>query len=97
MKSLQVAEDIIPVADFKVQASKYLKRLRDTHRPIVITQNGRPAAVIILPEEFDEYRMRQQFVSAVREGLADAEAGRLVDDDALGSELDAEFGPLSEK
>jgi predicted transcriptional regulator len=33
-------------------------------------------------------------MAAVREGLADDEAGRLVDDEELDSFLDENFGPL---
>ena len=50
--------------------------------------------VIITPEDFDRIQERDRFLAAVREGLADSEAGRLIDDEDLGTELDAEFGPL---
>ncbi len=53
MKTLMISEDIVPIGEFKVQAAKVLRQLRDSGRPIVITQNGRPAAVLITPEEFD--------------------------------------------
>ena len=47
---------------------------------------------MITPEEFDRLYERERFVEAVGKGLADAEAGRVVDDEALSGELDAEFG-----
>jgi predicted transcriptional regulator len=37
---------------------------------------------------------RERFVEAVEEGLADAEAGRVISDEELGRLLDEEFGPL---
>ncbi len=72
--------------------ARVLRRLRTEQRPIVITLNGKPAAVLITPEEFDRLYERERFVEAVGKGLADAEAGRVVDDEALSGELDAEFG-----
>jgi PHD/YefM family antitoxin component YafN of YafNO toxin-antitoxin module len=63
-------------------------------KPVVITQNGKPAAVLITPEEFDNMQERYRFVAAVQEGLADVEAGRLLDSDEVRRQLDAEFGPL---
>ncbi|MFL6292509.1 MAG: hypothetical protein ACJ759_16570, partial [Thermoanaerobaculia bacterium] len=36
----------------------------------------------------------ERFLSAIREGLADAEAGRVIDDEELGAFLDEQFGPL---
>jgi prevent-host-death family protein len=94
MKPVQVSEDIVPLSEFKTQASKVMRKLKSSQRPIIITQNGKPAAVLITPDEFDRHRERDRFVSAVREGIADAEAGRVVSDAELLKELEAEFGPL---
>lgn len=95
MKPLQIADDIVPLAEFKAHASRLFRQLRDEQRPMVITQNGKPAAVLITPEEFDRIGERSRFVEAVREGLADSDASRLIDDEQLGADLDAEFGHLT--
>ncbi len=92
MKSIQVSQDILPVGELKTHTSRVLRRLRTEQRPIVITLNGKPAAVLITPEEFDRLYERERFVEAVGKGLADAEAGRVVDDEVLSAELDEEFG-----
>ncbi len=92
MKSVQVSKDILPVGELKTHTSQVLRRLRTEQRPIIITLNGKPAAVLITPEEFDRLYERERFVEAVGRGLADAEAGRVVDDEVLSAELDAEFG-----
>ncbi len=92
MKFVQVSQDILTIGELKTHTSRVLRRLRDAQRPIVITLNGKPAAVLITPEEFDRLYERERFVEAVGKGLADAEAGRVVDDEVLSAELDAEFG-----
>jgi prevent-host-death family protein len=92
MKPLHVSEDILPIADFKARASEVVGQLREHRRPVVITQSGKPAAVLLSPEEFDRLIYRARFLEAVGEGLADAEAGRVVTDKALGKLLDDEFG-----
>ncbi len=92
MKFVRVSQDILPIGELKSHTSRVLRRLRAEQRPIVITLNGKPAAVLITPEEFDRLYERERFVEAVGKGLADAEAGRVVDDEALSGELDAEFG-----
>lgn len=38
---------------------------------------------------------RARFIGAIERGLADVAAGRVIDDDELGRELDAELGPLT--
>jgi len=92
MKPIQVAEDILPIATFKARASEVVRSLRSRGRPMIITQNGRPAAVLLSPEEFDRLTYRERFRAAVREGLADAEAGRVVSDRELDQTVEREFG-----
>lgn len=89
MKSLHISEDILAIGEVKAQLSRVLRQLHETQRPIVVTQNGRPAAVLITPDDFDRLRELDQFLDAVHEGLADSEAGRVIDDASLTAELDA--------
>ena len=95
MKPLNLSEDIVPLGELETQASRVLQKLKDSRRPVVITQNGRPAAVLITPEDFDRIRERERFMAAIQEGLADAEAGRLLSSEEVDRELDLEFGPLT--
>ncbi len=78
MKALRVAEDIVPIAQFKGQAAHWLQRAAKTGQPFVITQNGRPAAVVMSPVEYDRIQDRQRFLEGVAAGIADAEAGRVM-------------------
>ena len=93
MKPIQVSQDILPLGEFKTHASKALLRVRESQRPIVITQNGKPAGVLLSPEEFDRLTERDRFVVAVRDGLADAEAGRTIGDDELDKQLERQLRP----
>lgn len=83
MPDLQIAEDIVPLGQFKTHASQLLKSINDDNRAIVITQNGKPTAVVLSPAEFDRLHNQARFIGAIEQGLADAEAGRLVEDGAL--------------
>ena len=44
MKPLQVAKDIVPLAEFKAQSASWLERVRASGQPVIINQNGKPAA-----------------------------------------------------
>lgn len=83
MRALRISEDIVPVSDFKAQAADWLRRVSETGHPLVITQNGKAAGVLLSPAEFDRLNERARFVAAVDEGLADADAGRLRDHDEV--------------
>jgi prevent-host-death family protein len=89
VKEVQVADGIVPLGEFKAQAAKLLKRLGETGESMVITQNGRPAGVLLSPKEFDRIQERQRFLESIASGLADAEAGRVIDSAELRKRLHA--------
>lgn len=79
MRTVRISEDIVPISEFKAQAAECLRRIAQTGQPLMITQNGKAAGVLLSPGEFDRLTERARFVSAVHEGLADADAGHLRD------------------
>ena len=93
MKEVQVSE-ILPLAEFKSSASRGLKQLKETHRPVVITQNGRGAAVMLRPEDYDALVERQRFVESVERGLRDVAEGRTYTEEEVEARLQAEFGAM---
>ena len=93
--ALQVAEDIVPIGELKAHLSEKIRALRGRRRPLVVTQNGKAAAVMLAPEDFDRLTTQARFVAAVQAGLNDLDAGRVVSDEDLGRRLDARFGALS--
>ena len=84
MKNLRVSDGVIPLGEFKTHAARYLK---DLDGPVVITQNGRPAGVLLAPSEYDRIREQQSFLESIAAGMADAQAGRLMDGDSLREQL----------
>ena len=70
------------------------RQLRKHQRPMIVTQNGEPAMVLLAPEEYDRLTYRARFLSAIDEGLADSKAGRVVSDAQLRKTLDAKLGNL---
>jgi prevent-host-death family protein len=92
-RSFQTAEDIIPIAELKANMSAIVRELDARPRPLVITLNGKPAAVVMSPREYDLLSYRARFVDAVKEGLADTEAGRTYDSEQVFSELLSDLAP----
>ena len=83
MSTIQISEDILPLGQFKIQASALLKSINSSNRSIIITQNGKPEAVVLSPSKFERLNTQSRFLSAVQQGLDDAQAGRVIDDDML--------------
>ncbi len=78
MRILRVSEDVVPVGQFKAQAKRWLARAQESGQPLVITQNGRPAAVLLSPAEYDRLTERERFLAEVQAGTDDADAGRMM-------------------
>jgi antitoxin YefM len=43
----------LPLAEVKSKFSEMIDRVEDTHDRITVTRNGRPAAVIVSPEDLE--------------------------------------------
>ena len=78
MRILKVAEDIVPLTAFKAKAAEWFRRVADDEGPVVVTQNGKAAGVLLSPRAYDELLASARFVGAVVEGLSDDEAGRVI-------------------
>ena len=81
MRDVNVSEGIVPIGDFKARAAQLLRGLKDSDEPLVITQNGRPAAVMMSPSAFEQLRDRHRLLEAVAAGVRDADGGAVVDHD----------------
>jgi prevent-host-death family protein len=73
---INVARDIVPIGEFKTHASEMLRVLEQTGRPLVITQHGRPKAVVVSPEEFEELSYTRYVREKVEAGIRSTEVGK---------------------
>jgi prevent-host-death family protein len=76
---IDITKDIQPLTTFRNNSVKFMKRLKKTPRPIILTVNGKPEAVV---QSAAEYQRRLDIaVSAdvnegIRQGLEDMREGR---------------------
>lgn len=77
---------------FKAEAAEWLRRIASSGQPLVITQNGKAAGVLLSPTTFDELTERAAFAEAIQEGLADARQGRTVEHELLLADLKERYG-----
>jgi antitoxin YefM len=77
VKDILISEDVVSVANFKAKMASWLKRVSE-NRQVMITQNGKPAGVLISPDEYDRIQEQERFLKSLARGLADAESGKIM-------------------
>lgn len=95
---MKLSRDIQSLSVFKRDTSKFLKQMKKTGQPIVLTVNGKAAAVVHDPDSYQEYlreKERQEVIAGVRQGIADMKAGRVRDAEEVFDEIEKRFGMQS--
>jgi len=62
MKTIQFAEDVQPVSAFRSKAAGFLSHVQNTKRPLIITQNGKSAAVLLDVSVYDAMIERMEIM-----------------------------------
>jgi prevent-host-death family protein len=73
---MNISRDIKPVTYLKSRASDLLKQINETHRPVVITQNGKPRAVLQDPESYENMRNAIGLLKLISLGEEDIKGGK---------------------
>ena len=80
--------DIIPVTDLRQDAAAALKRIRASKRPVVITQRGRAAAVMLSVEAYERAEHERQILRLLARGEHEITAAKGYDLEDVLSEAD---------
>jgi prevent-host-death family protein len=68
---MNISKDIKPITYLKSKAADLLKQINETHRPVVITQNGEPRAVLQDPESYENMRNAIGILKLISQGEED--------------------------
>ena len=92
---LDLTKDIQPLTRFRRRSSEFLKQIKKSKRPVVLTVNGKAAAVIQDAEAYQrllDIAARADAKEGIRQGLEDARKGRMRPVDEFFKEFEAEHG-----
>jgi prevent-host-death family protein len=81
--------NIVPISDLRQDAAKVLKRVRASREPLIITQRGRAAAVMLSVESFERSERDKELLRLLAMGEREIAAGKGYDLDAVLAEADA--------
>lgn len=67
---------IIPISDLRQNAAAVLQRLRGSQEPVVITQRGRAAAVLLSVDTYEQSEEERQILRALARGDREIQSGK---------------------
>jgi prevent-host-death family protein len=74
---MKILQDIKPVTYLKSRAADLLKQINKTHRPVIITQNGEPRAILQDPESYENMRNAIGILKLISQGEEEIREGKL--------------------
>lgn len=81
--------EIIPITELRQDAAAALKRLNSSRQPVVITQRGRAAAVLLSMEAYERSEHERELLHLLAQGEQEIAAGKGFDLDEVLAEADA--------
>lgn len=80
--------NIIPITDLRQDAASVLKRVKDTKEPVIITQRGRAAAVMMSAAACEKAEHDRQLLRLLVRGDKEVAAGQGHDLEVVMAEAD---------
>lgn len=73
---MNISKDIKPITYLKSKAPDLLKQINETHRPVIITQNGEPRAVLQDPQSYENMRNAIGILKLLSQSEEDVRQGK---------------------
>ena len=80
---MNYTDDIKPISYIKTNAADMLKRVNETHNPIIITQNGEAKAVLMDTKSYQDMKNSLGLLKLMAAGEKDIENNDLVDNESV--------------
>lgn len=88
---MNISTDIRPISYLKSKSADLLKQVNDTHRPVIITQNGEPKAVLQDPESYENMRNAIGILKLISQGEEDIKKGKVISQDDVFNKLESKL------
>ena len=72
---MSIDEDIRPITYLKSRAADLLRQVNETRRPVIITQNGEPKAVLQDTQSYESMRNALGLLKLIAQGEDDIQKG----------------------
>lgn len=76
MRKARPSQDIKPLSEFRANVATFVEQVQVTKRPLILTQHGRSAAILLAVEEYEALIDRADLVNDVRTAETQIAAGK---------------------
>ena len=91
---MNLKDDIRPISYIKTNAAEMLKRVNDTHNPIIITQNGEAKAVLLDTDSYQSMKNSLGMLKLISQSEKDINNKEIYKQDEVFSDIEAKFAEL---
>jgi len=85
---MNISQDIKPVTYLKSRAADLLKQINETHRPVIITQNGEPKAILQDPKSYEDMRNAIGILKLISQAEGEIRDGELKSQEEVFENID---------
>ena len=78
MERINLAEDVQPLSAFRKRASALIDQVQQTRRPLVLTRNGKSAAIVLDARAFEQMVERLELLEDIHVAREQARRGETV-------------------
>ncbi len=90
-RRINLETDVKPVSEFRANAAELIDQVRDSGRPLVLTQRGRSAAVVLDVPGYEQLLSEVELLRDVRTAVDQLDAGEGLTDRTAKAELRKRF------
>jgi len=74
--NISISRDIEPLSEFRKKSADFVKRLKKEKQPIVLTQHGKSAAVLMDVSEYERFTRKMKMLEDLLEAKQQVEQGK---------------------
>lgn len=86
--AIDFVEDVVPISDLRTKASQIIARAQRTKQPVLVTQRGRSAIVLLDVTEYQRQQRKMALLEHIAAGKRDVAAGRVYSQEQIETDLE---------
>lgn len=73
---ISITRDVEPLSEFRNKSASFIDRLKKQKQPILLTQHGKSAAVLMDVSEFERFTRKMELLEDLLEAKSQVEQGK---------------------